>query len=80
VRPPGKPLLSHFASSPFPHLRVLAGGRYYDVELGRGALADVGERVVVHYDARWRGVTFMTSSMGQSASTVWPCNQTCRGS
>ena len=31
------------------------------MELGKGALADQGERVVVHYEARWRGVTFMTS-------------------
>ena len=31
------------------------------MELGKGALADKGERVVVHYEARWRGVTFMTS-------------------
>ncbi|KAK9821736.1 hypothetical protein WJX81_000095 [Elliptochloris bilobata] len=37
------------------------GLRYFDVEEGRGALADEGERVVVHYEARWRGVTFMTS-------------------
>lgn len=35
--------------------------RYYDVTEGKGALAREGERVVVHYEARWRGVTFMTS-------------------
>ena len=28
---------------------------------GNGALAKEGERVVVHYEARWKGVTFMTS-------------------
>ena len=41
--------------------RARASPRFYDVELGKGALADQGERVVVHYEARWRGVTFMTS-------------------
>lgn len=41
--------------------RARALSRVYDVELGKGALADEGERVVVHYEARWRGVTFMTS-------------------
>jgi hypothetical protein len=35
--------------------------RYYDVVEGSGALAREGERVVVHYEARWKGVTFMTS-------------------
>lgn len=35
--------------------------RYYDVTEGNGALAREGERVVVHYEARWKGVTFMTS-------------------
>ena len=30
--------------------------RYYDVTEGNGALAREGERVVVHYEARWNGV------------------------
>ena len=32
---------------------------------GNGALAQAGERVVVHYEARWKGVTFMTSRQGE---------------
>ena len=35
--------------------------RYYDVSVGSGPVATEGARVAVHYDARWRGVTFMTS-------------------
>lgn len=35
--------------------------RYYDVSIGNGPIAKQGLRVAVHYDARWRGVTFMTS-------------------
>jgi len=35
--------------------------RYYDVKVGGGQLAKVGDRVAVHYEARWRGITFMTS-------------------
>ena len=35
--------------------------RYYDVELGKGSEAIEGSRVAVHYDAYWKGITFMTS-------------------
>ena len=35
--------------------------RYYDVKVGGGQTAKVGDRVAVHYEARWKGVTFMTS-------------------
>ena len=35
--------------------------RYYDVALGKGAEVQEGVRAVVHYEARWKGVTFMTS-------------------
>eukprot|EP01024_Parvocaulis_polyphysoides_P020451 TRINITY_DN19567_c1_g1_i3.p1 TRINITY_DN19567_c1_g1~~TRINITY_DN19567_c1_g1_i3.p1 ORF type:complete len:129 (-),score=16.81 TRINITY_DN19567_c1_g1_i3:467-853(-) len=37
------------------------GLKLYDVKVGEGQLAEVGRRVVVHYEAKWRGVTFMTS-------------------
>ena len=37
------------------------GLKFYDVIVGSGALADVGERVVVHYECKWRGVTIVTS-------------------
>lgn len=35
--------------------------RYYDVEVGKGPEATEGNRVAVHYDAYWKGITFMTS-------------------
>lgn len=35
--------------------------RYYDVEVGKGPEAGEGARVAVHYDAYWKGITFMTS-------------------
>lgn len=37
------------------------GLKYYDVVLGKGAEVKEGVRAVVHYEARWRGITFMTS-------------------
>lgn len=37
--------------------------RFYDVKVGGGQTAKVGDRVAVHYEARWRGVTFMTSRL-----------------
>ena len=37
------------------------GLKYYDVVLGKGTEVKEGVRAVVHYEARWRGVTFMTS-------------------
>ena len=47
--------------------------RYYDVAEGNGALAREGERVVVHYEARWKGVTFMTSR----CCIIWAPSSTC---
>eukprot|EP01026_Neomeris_dumetosa_P034506 TRINITY_DN27718_c1_g3_i2.p1 TRINITY_DN27718_c1_g3~~TRINITY_DN27718_c1_g3_i2.p1 ORF type:complete len:205 (-),score=33.03 TRINITY_DN27718_c1_g3_i2:119-733(-) len=41
-----------------------SGLKVYDVKVGEGQLAEVGRRVVVHYEAKWRGVTFMTSRQG----------------
>ena len=37
--------------------------RYYDVVLGKGTEATEGSRAVVHYEARWKGITFMTSRL-----------------
>ena len=42
------------------------GLKYYDVVLGKGAEIREGARAVVHYEARWRGVTFMTSRSSHS--------------
>ena len=35
--------------------------------LGQGAEARLGERVVVHYEAKWKGVTFMS----EQAAPPW---------
>ncbi|KAA0043940.1 hypothetical protein IC582_009351 [Cucumis melo] len=40
------------------------GLKYYDVKVGGGTKAVVGSRVAVHYVAKWRGITFMTSRQG----------------
>ncbi|PPR88521.1 hypothetical protein GOBAR_AA32164 [Gossypium barbadense] len=40
------------------------GLKYYDLKVGSGLKAVKGSRVAVHYVAKWRGVTFMTSRQG----------------
>lgn len=37
------------------------GLKYYDMTPGKGALPKKGDRIAVHYEIRWHGVTFMTS-------------------
>ena len=37
------------------------GLKYYDVTPGKGAVPKKGDRIAVHYEIRWHGVTFMTS-------------------
>ncbi|KAJ6969287.1 hypothetical protein NC653_037069 [Populus alba x Populus x berolinensis] len=38
--------------------------RYYDLKVGGGPKAVKGSRVAVHYVAKWKGITFMTSRQG----------------
>ncbi|GJT77193.1 peptidyl-prolyl cis-trans isomerase FKBP16-4, chloroplastic [Tanacetum coccineum] len=40
------------------------GLKYYDLKVGKGAEAVKGSRVAVHYVAKWRNITFMTSRQG----------------
>ncbi|XP_037442336.1 peptidyl-prolyl cis-trans isomerase FKBP16-4, chloroplastic-like isoform X2 [Triticum dicoccoides] len=40
------------------------GIKYYDIKVGGGAKAVKGSRVAVHYVAKWKGITFMTSRQG----------------
>ncbi|KAJ1288088.1 hypothetical protein BS78_02G062700 [Paspalum vaginatum] len=40
------------------------GLKYYDIKVGSGAEAVKGSRVAVHYVAKWKGITFMTSRQG----------------
>ncbi|GAB4833520.1 hypothetical protein Ancab_031764 [Ancistrocladus abbreviatus] len=41
-----------------------SGLKYYDLKVGSGAEAVKGSRVAVHYVAKWKGITFMTSRQG----------------
>lgn len=38
--------------------------RMYDVKEGDGPEVVEGDRVVVHYEAKWKGITFVTSRVG----------------
>ncbi|KAJ6778287.1 FKBP-TYPE PEPTIDYL-PROLYL CIS-TRANS ISOMERASE FKPA [Salix koriyanagi] len=40
------------------------GLKYYDLKVGGGPKALKGSRVAVHYVAKWKGITFMTSRQG----------------
>ncbi|EEC81648.1 hypothetical protein OsI_25185 [Oryza sativa Indica Group] len=40
------------------------GLKYYDITVGSGLKAVKGSRVAVHYVAKWKGITFMTSRQG----------------
>ncbi|KAF3441758.1 hypothetical protein FNV43_RR15673 [Rhamnella rubrinervis] len=40
------------------------GLKYYDFKVGGGPEAVKGSRVAVHYVAKWKGITFMTSRQG----------------
>ncbi|PIN08950.1 FKBP-type peptidyl-prolyl cis-trans isomerase [Handroanthus impetiginosus] len=40
------------------------GLKYYDLKVGGGPEAVKGSRVAVHYVAKWKGITFMTSRQG----------------
>ncbi|KAK9127612.1 hypothetical protein Syun_016409 [Stephania yunnanensis] len=45
--------------------KVLPNGlKYYDLKVGSGLKAVKGSRVAVHYVAKWKGITFMTSRQG----------------
>ncbi|GIL49034.1 hypothetical protein Vafri_5516 [Volvox africanus] len=48
------------------------GLKYYDIEEGGGAEAKVGTRVAVHYDMKWRNITFMTSRQGMGVTGGTP--------
>ncbi|KAH7854523.1 hypothetical protein Vadar_014797 [Vaccinium darrowii] len=45
---------------------------YYDLKVGGGAEAVKGSRVAVHYVAKWKGITFMTSRQGMGVGGGTP--------
>lgn len=48
------------------------GIKFYDIEEGGGLEAKVGARVAVHYDIKFRNVTFMTSRVGMGVTGGTP--------
>lgn len=44
------------------------GLKYFDIVVGSGAEAKEGARVAVHFDAKWRGITFVTSRQGMGVT------------
>ncbi|KAD7477274.1 hypothetical protein E3N88_00410 [Mikania micrantha] len=53
------------AKVPESEYKTLPNGlKYYDLKVGNGAEAVKGSRVAVHYVAKWRNITFMTSRQG----------------
>lgn len=48
------------------------GLRYYDFKVGSGQEAVPGERVAIHFDCRWRGITFVTSRQGMGVTGGTP--------
>ncbi|XP_073289440.1 peptidyl-prolyl cis-trans isomerase FKBP16-4, chloroplastic [Primulina huaijiensis] len=53
------------AKTPESEFTTLPNGlKYYDLKIGGGLKAVKGSRVAVHYVAKWKGITFMTSRQG----------------
>ncbi|CAL0321479.1 unnamed protein product [Lupinus luteus] len=61
------------AKIPESDFKTLPNGlKYYDLTVGNGAEAVKGSRVAVHYVAKWRGITFMTSRQGMGVGGGTP--------
>jgi len=50
----------------------LEGLKYFDVSTGDGLEAKQGERIAVHFDCKWKGVTFITTRQGQGVTGGTP--------
>ncbi|KAK9862783.1 hypothetical protein WJX84_000806 [Apatococcus fuscideae] len=48
------------------------GLRYYDLVEGSGDTAKPGQRVAVHFEAKWKGITFITSRQGMGVTGGTP--------
>lgn len=46
----------------------LEGLKYFDDVVGDGEEAKQGSRVAVHFDAKWRGITFVTTRQGMGVT------------
>ncbi|XP_019106323.2 peptidyl-prolyl cis-trans isomerase FKBP16-4, chloroplastic isoform X1 [Beta vulgaris subsp. vulgaris] len=61
------------AKIPESEFTTLSNGlKYYDLKVGGGAQAVKGSRVAVHYVAKWKGITFMTSRQGMGVGGGTP--------
>ncbi|XP_074276581.1 peptidyl-prolyl cis-trans isomerase FKBP16-4, chloroplastic [Silene latifolia] len=61
------------AKIPESDFKTLPNGlKYYDLKVGGGPEAVKGSRVAVHYVAKWKGITFMTSRQGMGVSGGTP--------
>lgn len=49
-----------------------SGLKIFDIDAGTGPLAELGDRVAVHYVLQWRGLTFMTSRQGMGVTGGTP--------
>eukprot|EP00899_Mesostigma_viride_P024425 jgi/Mesvir1/5167/Mv15305-RA.1 len=50
-----------------------SGLKYYDVSIGTGAgPVERGQRITVHYDAKWKNITFVTSRQGAGVTGGTP--------
>eukprot|EP00958_Prasinococcus_capsulatus_P001219 scaffold106_cov380-Prasinococcus_capsulatus_cf.AAC.57 len=43
----------------------VVGLLYYDLKRGTGQVAQKGDRVAVHFDCKWKGITFVSSRVGR---------------
>lgn len=53
------------------------GLKFYDMTQGKGAQPKKGDRIAVHYEIRWHGVTFMTSRQGMGVTGGEPLGMLC---
>ncbi|KAG6415024.1 hypothetical protein SASPL_122425 [Salvia splendens] len=61
------------AKVPESEFKTLPNGlKYYDLKVGDGLEAVKGSRVAVHYVAKWKGITFMTSRQGMGVGGGTP--------
>ncbi|KAK9723919.1 hypothetical protein RND81_05G034100 [Saponaria officinalis] len=61
------------AKIPESDFKTLPNGlKYYDLKVGGGPEAVKGSRVAVHYVAKWKGITFMTSRQGMGVGGGTP--------
>ncbi|RWW83545.1 hypothetical protein BHE74_00007946 [Ensete ventricosum] len=64
VSPDGRRWFLGFLLASGEHKFLIPPSLYYDIKVGGGPKAVKGSRVTLHYVAKWKGITFMTSRQG----------------